>query len=42
VETKDSLTDSVTRIPTEYDSEEKAIQAAKDYIDQQATREKET
>ncbi len=32
---KDSLTDAVTRIPGEYDSEERAIQAAKEYIEQQ-------
>ncbi len=31
--TKNSLTDAVIRIPGEYDSEEQAIQAAKDYID---------
>ncbi len=32
---KDSLTDAVTHIPGEYDSEERAIQAARDYLDQQ-------
>jgi hypothetical protein len=37
--TGDSLTDAVTRIPSEYDSEEQAIQAAKEYIDQQAAPE---
>ncbi len=36
---KDSLTGAVTRIPGEHDSEEQAIQAAKEYIDQQTTRE---
>ncbi len=35
VPTKDSLTLAVTRIPREYDSEQEAIQAAKEYIDQQ-------
>ena len=39
---KDSLTMAVTRIPREYDSEERAVQAAKDYIDQQAEQEHET
>ena len=34
--TGDSLTDAVTRIPREYDSEEQAVRAAKEYIDQQA------
>ncbi len=36
--TKDSLTMAVTRIPKEYSSEAEAIQAAKDYIDQQSYR----
>ncbi len=36
---KDSLTGAVTRIPGEHGSEEQAIQAAKEYIDQQTTRE---
>jgi len=31
--TKDSLTDTVTRVPGEYPSEEEAIQGAKRYID---------
>jgi len=31
--TKDSLTDTVTRIPSEHHSEAEAIQAAKRYID---------
>ncbi len=35
---KDSLTGAVTRIPGEHESEERAIQAAKDYIDQQTER----
>ncbi len=34
---KDSLTDAVTHIPGEYDSEERAMQAATAYIDQQET-----
>ncbi len=42
VETRHSLTDSVTRVPGEYNLEEKAIQAAKEYIDQEATHLKET
>ena len=33
VMTKDSLTDAVTRVPGEYESEEQATQAAKEYID---------
>ncbi len=33
VMTKDSLTEAVTRVPGEYESEEQATQAAKDYID---------
>ncbi len=39
--TENSLTDAVTRIPREYDSEEQAIQAAKTYIDQQEEHEEE-
>jgi hypothetical protein len=35
--TKDSLTDTVTRVPGEYPSEDEAIQAAKRYIDDEAT-----
>jgi len=34
--TKDSLTAAVTRVPGEYDSEAKAIQSAKHYIDEEA------
>ncbi len=37
--TGNSLTDAVTRIPREYDSEEQAIRAAKEYIDEQAVHE---
>jgi len=37
--TGNSLTDAVTRIPREYHSEEEAIRAAKEYIDQQAVAE---
>jgi hypothetical protein len=33
VMTKDSLTEAVTRVPGEYESEEQATQAAKEYID---------
>ncbi len=33
--TKDSLTTTVTRVPKEYESKEEAVQAAKEYIDQQ-------
>ncbi len=33
--TGNSLTEAVTRIPMEYGSEEQAIRAAKEYIDQQ-------
>jgi Arc/MetJ-type ribon-helix-helix transcriptional regulator len=33
--TKDSLTDTVTRVPGEYPSEEEAMQAAMRYIDEQ-------
>ena len=36
-----SLTDAVTRIPRQYDSEEQAVRAAKEYIDQQAVHEQE-
>jgi hypothetical protein len=32
VVTKDSLTDTVTRVPGEYDSEEQALRAAREYI----------
>ncbi|MFI5342159.1 MAG: hypothetical protein ACHQ7N_20275 [Candidatus Methylomirabilales bacterium] len=39
--TDNSLTDAVTRIPREYNSEEQAIRAAKEYIDQQAVHEQE-
>ncbi|MFI5341957.1 MAG: hypothetical protein ACHQ7N_19235 [Candidatus Methylomirabilales bacterium] len=39
--TGNSLTDAVTRIPREYGSEEQAIRAAKEYIDQQAVHEQE-
>jgi hypothetical protein len=42
IPTRDSLTSKVTRIPREHDSEERAIQAAKDYIDQQMVHEEET
>ena len=35
--TKDSLTDTVTRVPGEYPSEDEAIQAAKRYIDAEET-----
>jgi hypothetical protein len=35
VMTKDSLTAAVTRVPGEYDSEEEAIQAARQCIDDQ-------
>ena len=35
--TKDSLTDTVTRVPGEYPSEDEAIQAAKHYIDAEET-----
>jgi hypothetical protein len=31
--TKDSLTEAVTRIPGEYDSEDETVEAAKGYID---------
>jgi hypothetical protein len=33
--TKDSLTEAVTRIPGEYDSEDETVQAAKGYIDEE-------
>ena len=33
--TKDSLTDTVTRVPEEYHSREEAMQAAKRYIDEE-------
>jgi hypothetical protein len=42
IPTRDSLTSKVTRISREHDSEERAIQAAKDYIDQQMVHEEET
>lgn len=38
VMTKDSLTAAVTRVPGEYDSEEEAIRAAKQYIDEEEGR----
>jgi hypothetical protein len=31
--TKDALTEAVTRVPGEYESEDRAIQAARAYID---------
>ncbi len=37
--TKNSLTATVTRIPKEYESKAEAVQAAKDYIDQQEIQE---
>jgi hypothetical protein len=33
IPTRDALTDSVTRVPGEYESEDQAIQAARVYID---------
>ncbi len=39
---KDALTGAVTRIPGEYDSEEQAVHAAKEYIDGQMWREEGT
>jgi len=33
VPTKDALTETVTRVPGEYESEDRAIQAARAYID---------
>jgi len=33
VRTKDALTETVTRVPGEYESEDRAIQAARAYID---------
>jgi hypothetical protein len=36
--TKDSLTAAVTRVPGEFDSEEEAIQAAKQWIDDEEGR----
>ena len=33
--TKDALTDTVTRVPGEYGSEEEALQAAREYIDRE-------
>ncbi len=35
--TKDSLTAPVTHIPKEYEPKEEAVQAAREYIDQQET-----
>ena len=35
VPSKDALTDTVTRVPGEYPSEEEAIQAARAYIDRE-------
>ncbi len=35
----DSLTATVTRIPKMYESKEEAVQAAKEYIDRQESRE---
>ncbi len=40
--TEDSLTATATRIPKEYESKEEAVQAAKDYIDQQTEQEAES
>ncbi len=37
--TKDSLTDAAMRIPGEYDSEDEAVEAAKEYIDQKTVHE---
>ncbi len=37
--TENSLTDAVSRVPGEFDSEEQASRAAKEYIDQQGERE---
>ncbi len=37
--TEDSLTATATRIPKEYGSKEEAVQAAKEYIDRQESRE---
>ncbi len=39
--TKDSLTDTVTRVPEEYYSREEAMQAAKRYIDDEDSRRQE-
>ncbi len=39
--TKDSLTDTVTRVPEEYHSREEAILAAKRYIDEPDSRRQE-
>ena len=36
--TKNSLTSAVTRVPGEYDAEEEAIRAAKQYIDDEEGR----
>jgi hypothetical protein len=33
--TKDALTEAVTRVPGEYESEDRAIQAARAYIDEE-------
>jgi hypothetical protein len=35
VQTRDALTDTVTRVPGEYTLEDEAIQAARAYIDQE-------
>ena len=35
VPSKDALTDTVTRVPGEYGSEEEALQAAREYIDRE-------
>ena len=39
--TKDSLTDTVTRVPGEYQSEAEALEAAKRYIDEEDARQQE-
>jgi len=39
--TKDSLTDTVTRVPGEYQSEAEALEAAKQYIDEEDARQQE-
>ena len=39
--TKDSLTDTVTRVPGEYPSEDEAIQGAERYIDAEDSRRQE-
>jgi hypothetical protein len=35
VPTRDALTETVTRVPGEYESEDRAIQAARAYIDRE-------